>query len=94
MAKTESSRIEVNAKLKHIVDLMSKEKRKLSEQLKEQYERKHDLQRELFDRSIPYNRHTDAKEMLDITIDLIEDTALEISVWDLAREIVLNAMEE
>ena len=83
-----------SAKLNRIAELLTLERRKVAEQLNEQYKRKHELQKELFDRSIPYNRHKEAKEMLDITIDLISDLALEVSVWDKAREVIFNAMED
>ena len=83
-----------SVKLNQIAELLTLERRKVAEQLNEQYKRKHELQKELFDRSIPYNRHKEVKEMLDITIDLISDLALELSVWEKAREVIFNAMEE
>lgn len=81
-------------KIKRVIDLMTEKRREISAELQAQYKRKHELEKELFNRSIPYNRHKDAKEMLDITIDLISDLALELSVWDQAREIVFNVLEE
>ena len=81
-------------KLKRIVELMTLERSKIGKQVQEQYNRKHELQKELFDKSIPHNRYINAKEMLDITIDMISDLTLEASVWEQAREIVLNVADE
>lgn len=81
-------------KFKKIIDQLSEKRRDITSQIKELYARKHELQKELSDKTIPYNRYLEAKEMFDITVDLIADAALEASVWDEAREIIFNAMEE
>ena len=81
-------------KVKQIIDLLTKKRREISAELQARYKQKHELEKELFDRSIPYSRHKEAKEMLDITVDLISDLALELSVWDQAREIAFNVQGE
>lgn len=82
-----------NDKLKRVAELISEKRRECGKQLKELYERKNKLLIELTDRTIPYNHYLDAKEMLDFTIDLISDAALEGGIWEQAREIVFNVME-
>lgn len=83
-----------NDKLKRIEELISEKYRECGKKLKDFYETKNKLLNELVDRTIPFNRHEEAKEMLDIVVDLISDVALQGSVWSQAREIVFNVMEE
>lgn len=83
-----------SVKLKQVVECLTLERKKVADELQAQFKRKHELQRELFDKTIPYNRYKEAKEMLDIANELISDLALEVGVWEKAREVIFNVMEE
>lgn len=81
-------------KFTQIVERLTLERKKVVDELQAQFERKHELQRKLFDQTIPHKEHQETKEMLDITNELISDLALEVGVWEQAREVIFNVMED
>ncbi len=82
------------AKLKQIIECLALEHKKVADELRTQFRRKNELLRKLFDQTIPHKEHLEAKEMLDITNDVISDLALEVHVWEKAMEVVFNVMED